>query len=117
MLIYDAPNSLVPVPHGQGAANRLFLADVYAGRKAHYQFILLANSSRDARARLKKNALSVIKKLTETHWEGNYRTLDERTMKMKQILAAIKNNKIKLTELGSCRAYPVSHFDDERSVC
>jgi predicted transcriptional regulator YheO len=95
----------------------MWLAEVYIGKKAHYSFIMLANNSRDVRARLKKNARAVIKEVTETHWDTNYRTLEERTRKMRDVLAAIKNNKIKITELGSCRVYPVSYFDDTRSVC
>lgn len=117
MLIHDSPNSTVEVPHGMGPASRMFLADVYIGKKAHYAFVMLANNSRDARARLKKNARAVIKDLTETHWKTNYRTLEERTQKMRDVLAAIKNNKIRITELTSCRVYPVSYFDDTRSVC
>lgn len=117
MLIHDSPNSTIEVPHGMGPASRMFLADVYIGKKAHYAFVMLANNSRDARARLKRNARAVIKDLTETHWQTNYRTLEERTQKMRAVLAAIKNNKIKITELGPCRVYPVSDFDDTRSVC
>ena len=117
MQIHDSPHSLVPVPHGLGAATRLYLAEVFIGRKATYSYIMLANNSRDARARLKRNARAVIKTLGETHWEGNYRKLEERTLKMRQVLAAIKNNKIRLTELDATRVYPVSYFDDERSVC
>lgn len=112
MQINDSPHSTIPVPHGLGPATRLFLADVYIGKKAHYSFIMLANNSRDTRARLKKNARAVIKELTETHWKTNYRTLEERTKRMRDVLAAIKNNKIKITELSACRAYPVSYFDD-----
>ena len=116
MQINDGRHSKLAVPHGMGPASRLFLADVYIGKKAHYSFIMLANSSRDARARLKRNARAVIKQMTETHDNDNYRRLDERTRKMRDVLAAIKNNKIHIAELGSCRVYPVSYFDDTRSV-
>lgn len=116
MQINEGRHSKLPVPHGIGPASRLWLADVYIGKKAHYSFIMLANSSRDARFRLKKNALAVIKTITETHEDTNYRRLEERTKKMRDVLAAIKNNKIHIEELSSCRVYPVSYFDDTRSV-
>lgn len=116
MQIFDGPNTTVAVPHGEGSANRLYLADVYIGKKAHYTFIMLANNSRDARARLKKNARAVINKIRETHWKSCYRNVENRTQKMREVLTAIKNNKIKLTELAADRVYPVSYFDDTRSI-
>ena len=118
MQVYDSPNTTVEVPHGMGPGSRLYLADVWVGkRKTRFTFVMMANSSRDARARLKRNAMAAIKVMTDNHWENSYRKLEERTLKMRQVIAAIKNNKIKLTELSPCRVYPVSYFDDTRSVC
>jgi hypothetical protein len=112
MQINDTPYSAMPVPHGMGPASRVFLVRVFFGKKAQHTFIVMANNSRDARARLKKNALATIKLLEETHWHRCYRTLEERTFVLRGTLAAIKNNKIKITELGSDRVYPVAKFDE-----
>lgn len=117
MQINEGRHGKLAVPHGMGPASRMWLADVFAGRKARYTFVLLANSSRDARARVKRNALAALKEMKDTQTPDTYRKLEERTEKLWQILAAIKNNKIKITELGSCRVYPVADFDDPRIIC
>jgi hypothetical protein len=86
---------------------------VYFGkRKAYLTFIVLANSSRDARARLKSNAEAAIKKLEETHWPRCYRSMDERKCQLRGVLAAIKNNKLKTIELDATRAFPITKFDE-----
>jgi len=116
MKIFDSKHSTFGVPHGMGPGSRLFLVKVSLNKKTHYSFIVLANNSRDARARVKRNAQAVIAKIEETHWEGSHRTLGQRLNPMRQILAALKYNKVKMTELDSSRCYPVSHFDSIRDI-
>jgi hypothetical protein len=84
----------------------------FGKRKAYITFVALANSSRDARARLKSNTEAALKRLEQTHWPRCYRSMDERKCQLRGILAAIKNNKIKIMELESNRVYPVAKFDE-----
>lgn len=113
MRINDGPYSDVAVPHVFGAASRTYVMKIYFGkRKAYVTFVVLANSSRDARARLKSNTEAAIKKLEQTHWPRCYRSMDERKCQLRGILAGIKNNKIKIIELESNRVYPIAKFDE-----
>lgn len=116
MRIFDSKHSMLDVPHGMGPGSRLFLVKVSPNKKTHHSFIVIANNSRDARARVKRNAQAVISKIEETHWEGSNRTLGQRLNPMRQILAAIKYNKVKMIELNSSRCYPVSHFDSVKDI-